>query len=144
MKEEKKPSMIPMYDNILVTALKPSLEDSKIVTSTLQEYLLEQRVLIKGEQCPHYIMEDDIVVLNIKNWLVKKYNENSIKADINGNYDIAINYPIVEIEKEDYMLITPRDILYIIPVNKAHFTAEQLAKMQGIITGTPVVGLGGV
>ena len=140
---KKEISAIPLYDGIFITALKAKTTEGGIITDALNEYQEKQRVVIVGPQCPPEIMKDDIVVLNLEPGISRfvrlKYNLNSAKSDINGIIPIEYKFPIEVFNGVEYMLITSRDIKYIIPVNDEHFTVEERAERSGIVTGIPIV-----
>lgn len=140
---KKEINVIPLYDGIFITALKKAVSGSKIIENAQLEYEEVQRVVTIGKQCPEEIMVDDLVVLNLElgvsRFVIPKYESNSLAKDINGNYKKGYNFPIKVINGIEYMLITPRDIEYIIPVNDAHFTTEELLERRKVITKTPII-----
>ncbi len=140
---KKEINAIPLYDGIFVTALKKKVTEGGVITDALNEYEERQRVIITGTQCPPEIMKDDIVVLNLEPGISRfvrlKYNKDSLKSDINGIIPIEYVFPIEVFKGVEYMLITPRDIKYIIPVNNEHFTLEERLEIKDIVTGIPIV-----
>jgi co-chaperonin GroES (HSP10) len=122
--------IIPVYGNMFVTADKKSVNKTEagiIVDDVKQTMNDHQRVLAVGADCPSYIKENDIAVLNLdprkgSSFVEMKYEANSVAKDVNGNYVANYIFPIRNIDGKEVMLISPRDIEYIIPVNKEHYT----------------------
>jgi co-chaperonin GroES (HSP10) len=124
--------VIPVYGNIFVTAdkLKTNKTEGGIIVDDVRQTInSNQRVLAVGADCPSYIKEDDIVVLNMdpmtgSRFVQMKYESNSLAKDINGNYIKNYWFPTRTINGREVLLISPRDIEYVIPVNKAHYTED--------------------
>lgn len=124
--------IIPVYGNIYVTADRQTVKKSEagIITGDIHQVMNDhQRVLAVGPDCPPYIKENDIIVLNLdpnngSRFAILKRPKDTIVASINGNFVDHYEFPIREIDKREVMLIYPRDIEYVIPVNKAHFTED--------------------
>lgn len=139
---KKEVNVIPASGKILVTADKETTTASGLILASGGgfEYKELQRVVAVGRDCSPDIMEWDIVAINKKNYAKLKYQEDSIKSDINGNHTVEYIYPIEIFNGKEYMLLNAfSDIKYIIPVNEAHFSQEELTERQGIVTGMPIV-----
>jgi co-chaperonin GroES (HSP10) len=139
---KKEVNVIPGLGKLLVTADKETVTNSGVIISAGGgfEYKDRQRIVAIGQDCPEYLKENDIVVLNKYRYRNMKYSEDTVRADINGNYITEYILPIEVIDGREYMLLDSfGDIKYIYPVNEAHFTAEELAERQGIIPGIPIV-----
>lgn len=61
-----------------------------------------------------FIKEGDLVVINPKNYVKKKFGDNSIRDDMDANPKEGIYIPTIEIDGKSHFLITDRDIDYII------------------------------
>lgn len=107
----------PMFNSLLVTMDKYSIDDVKDIvteqhgTNAIKEY---QRVVAIGDAV-RGVKVGDIVMINPKAYEVKKYRDNSIKEDIiTQEQVIGYNFNIVLIDNIPHLLITDRDIEYII------------------------------
>lgn len=107
----------PMFNSIITTMTKYDKDvatngiiDNKRQEGALKEY---QTVLAVGTSVRD-IKVGDVVMINPRNYAVRKYKENSIKNDIEMNPVISYNFNIVELDDEDCLLLQDRDIDYII------------------------------
>lgn len=104
--------------NSIITTMDKYEEDVKengvIVANkqagTIKEY---QKVVAVGTTVRD-IKVGDLVMINPRNYAVKKYQENSIKNDIEMNPVIGYNFNIIEMADGQYLLLQDRDIDYII------------------------------
>lgn len=107
----------PMFNSIITTMNKydedvsnNGIIDAKKQAGTLKEY---QTVVAVGTTVRD-IKVGDVVMVNPRNYAVRKYSENSIKNDIDMNPIISYNFNVVEMEDKQYLLLQDRDIDYII------------------------------
>lgn len=107
----------PMFNSIITTMNKydedvanNGIIDAKKQAGTLKEY---QTVVAIGTTVRD-IKVGDVVMVNPRNYAVRKYSENSIKNDIDMNPVINYNFNVVEMEDKQYLLLQDRDIDYII------------------------------
>ena len=107
----------PLFNSIVTTMNKYEEDvtnngviDASKTEGTLKEY---QTVLSVGTTVRD-IKVGDVVMINPRNYAVKKYQENSIKNDIEMNPVIGYNFNIIEMADGQYLLLQDRDIDYII------------------------------
>lgn len=107
----------PMFNSIITTMDKyeKDVETNGIIDNKRQEGSLKeyQTVLAVGTSVRD-IKVGDVVMINPRNYAVRKYKENSIKNDIEMNPVISYNFNIVELDDTDCLLLQDRDIDYII------------------------------
>lgn len=106
----------PLF-NYLITTMDKYEEDGKsgdlIIkqAGTLKEY---QHVIAVGPMVKE-IKEGDLVMIDPTRYAVKKHQEGSLKDGvITDNPIVGYNFRTVEIEEEDYLLLTDSDIRYIV------------------------------
>ena len=121
MKEEKKFNVLPAYGSLFVTALRPSATPSGIISNVLLNYLEDQRVITVGPECPSWIKPDDIVRLDVTHFAKKKYESNTLQVDINGNPILDYIFPVEEINGQEVMIISARDIKWVVQINDEHY-----------------------
>lgn len=78
---------------------------------------LYQKVLAIGDTV-RGISVGDLVMINLANYVVMKYDKNSLQNDLDNNKKVRINLPIVEMDDEegnptDCLLLNDRDIQYV-------------------------------
>ena len=107
----------PMFNSIITTMNKydedvevNGLIDAKKQAGTIKEY---QTVVAVGTTVRD-ITVGDVVMINPRNYAVRKYSENSIKNDIEMNPVISYNFNVVEMDNDQYLLLQDRDVDYII------------------------------
>ena len=106
----------PLFTSVVTTMDK--YEDDVMISGlvtktagTMKEY---QTVMAVGSSVRD-IKVGDIVCINPSRYAVKKYEDNSIKGDvISTNPVISYKFPIIEIDKEEYLLLQDRDIDFVI------------------------------
>lgn len=133
-------SIIPGSGKILTTAIKPSKTEAGIIVDSDSPYLERQTVVAVGPNNLTEIMVGDIVMLDKKSFQRLKYNPNSVKADVNGNYPVSYEFPVEKIDGNSYLLVNSfSDIKYIVAVNKAHDNALDKTNSQLKVPGTGIV-----
>lgn len=109
----------PLFQAIVTTAHKwaiDELDDTGIVTDikktagALKEY---QTVVAVGDFVKN-IKPGDIVCINPDNYAVHRFKENSMKGDLMENTVDRYNFNVVELDGIPHLLLTDRDIRYII------------------------------
>lgn len=107
----------PLFNSIVTTMDKYEEDvtnngviDASKTEGTLKEY---QTVLSVGTTVRD-IKVGDVVMINPRNYAVRKYSENSIKNDIDMNPVVTYNFNIVEMDGKQCLLLQDRDIDYII------------------------------
>lgn len=107
----------PMFNSLVTTMNKyeEDVETNGIIDATKQEGTLKeyQTVLAIGTSVRD-IKVGDVVMINPRNYAVRKYKDTSIKNDLDMNPVITYNFNIINIDGEDCLLLQDRDIDYII------------------------------
>lgn len=107
----------PMFNSLVTTMNKyeEDVETNGIIDATKQEGTLKeyQTVLAVGTSVRD-IKVGDVVMINPRNYAVRKYKDTSIKNDLDMNPVITYNFNIINIDGEDCLLLQDRDIDYII------------------------------
>lgn len=109
----------PLFTNILVTGNKYE-EDEKqngLIIAKKGDLKLYQTVMAVGSMVRD-VKVGDQVMINPKNYAVKKYDPNSVKEDMGMNSTIGYNMPWVTIDDEDgnpeeCLLLIDRDIEFV-------------------------------
>lgn len=107
----------PLFNSIVTTmdryeedVTNNGVIDASKTEGTLKEY---QTVLSVGTTVRD-IKVGDVVMINPRNYAVRKYSDNSIKNDIDMNPVVTYNFNIVEMDGKQCLLLQDRDIDYII------------------------------
>lgn len=111
----------PLFTKILTTANK--YEEAQYIPGTniidtekkvlgLKEY---QTVLFVGNEVST-VKPGDIVVINPNDYMVKKYNKDTTKSQMNDVYNpvIEFNFNIVVVDEQECLLLKERDIDFIV------------------------------
>jgi co-chaperonin GroES (HSP10) len=109
----------PLFTNILVTGDKYE-EDEKqngLIIAKKGDLKLYQTVMAVGSMVRD-IKEGDKVMINPKQYAVKKYDPNSVKEDMGMNSTIGYNMPWVTIDDaegnpQECLLLVDRDIEFV-------------------------------
>lgn len=101
----------PPYD-YMFTSVDLVKDDSPIIKIGQENTIaIEQTVLSTGPNC-QFVEIGDIIGINMRNFL--KGIQKTDAADRNNiQQTMEVHLPIFEIDGEDYMRLTERDILYI-------------------------------
>ena len=131
----------PMFNKILLTAEK--YKDIEYVSGTgiidaskektgLKEY---QTVLAVGRDVTT-VKVGDLVCINPVNYVQRKYDKNSMKSDMTEHYNavVSYNFPMVTLDKEDYLFLVERDIDFIV---------DEYEEIEDVPAGAPQVQLVG-
>lgn len=109
---------------LIITKIKPQFttvittldvyEDNLIVDGVLRApkgfLKLYQRVVAVGPNV-HHIKEGDLVLLNLQNYVIKKYKENSLNNDMSEREEEYVyDFPKILINNEVYGKFQDRDI----------------------------------
>lgn len=124
----------PLFSQIVTTARKWAVDevsdagiiDTSKMAGTLKEF---QTVVAVGDFVKN-IKEGDLVCINPANYAVRKFKENSLKGDLMENTVDRYNFNMVDLDGVPHLLLTDRDIMYIIE------EYEEVAD-SGIIDATP-------
>ena len=119
----------PLFTNILVTGEKYDKDEKNgaLIVAKKGDLKLYQTVLEVGSMVRD-IKVGDKVMINPKNYEVKKYDPNSVKEDMGMNKIVGYNMPWVTIEDEgelkECLLLIDRDIEFV-------FEGEEVSESNG-------------
>lgn len=107
----------PLFNSLITTMDKyeEDVTNNGIIDTKRQEgSLKEYQTVIAVGTTVRDIKVGNIVMINPKNYAVRKYSENSIKNDIEMNPVITYKFNVIELDGKDCLLLQDRDIDYII------------------------------
>ena len=109
----------PLSTYLLTTANKyeEDMRENGLIIATQGDLKLYQNVLEVGPMVRD-IKPGDQVMIDPKNYMVMKYDPNSIKNDMDMNKVVKWNFPFVDIDDEEgkpkeCLLLTDRDIKFV-------------------------------
>ena len=109
----------PLFTNILTTGDKYEQDDKPngLIIAKKGDLKLYQKVLATGPMVRD-IQVGDMVMINPKNYVVKKYDPNSVKEDMGMNKILGYNMPWVvlhdaEGNPQECLMLTDRDIDFV-------------------------------
>lgn len=109
----------PLFTNILVTGNKYEKDEKQngLIIAKKGDLKLYQEVLAVGSMVRD-IKVGDWIMINPKNYAVKKYDPNSVKEDMGMNSTVGYNMPWVTIDDEngnpeECLLLIDRDIEFV-------------------------------
>lgn len=109
----------PLFTNILVTGNKYEKDEKQngLIIAKKGDLKLYQEVLAVGSMIKD-IKVGDWIMINPKNYAVKKYDPNSVKEDMGMNSTVGYNMPWVTIDDEkgnpeECLLLIDRDIEFV-------------------------------
>lgn len=112
MKDLKIKKLKPQFTTVITTldVYEDNLIEDGIVVAPKGALKLYQRVIAVGPNVRE-IKEGDLVLLNLQNYLKRKWKENSIKEDIeNMEESYVYDFPKIIIGGEMYAKLQDRDI----------------------------------
>lgn len=108
----------PMFTSIVVTAekFKEDMIDNGVIVAQKGDLKLWQRVVAIGSSVRD-INVGDMVMINAENYIVRKYDKNSIQNDLDNNPKVRFNFRFVDIDDEngkpqECILLNDRDVLF--------------------------------
>lgn len=108
----------PMFTSIVTTAdvFEKDYKKGGIITAYAGDIKPWQKVVAVGTSVRD-IKEGDMVMVNLANYVVRKYDKNSLQNDLDNNpkTGLRMNYIMMDDEKgklKEYFLLNDRDILY--------------------------------
>jgi len=107
----------PMYTKIVTTMDKYVEEGhSGLITdiSKLKMGLREYQKVIAIGSSVRNVKEGDIVCINPDRYAIKKYSNNSVKADLMENETVRYNFNVVKLDGVDYLLLDESDIEFVV------------------------------
>lgn len=133
MKEIKIKKLKPQFTTVITTL--DLYEEDLIVDGILKVpkgcLKLYQKVIAVGPNV-HWIKEGDLVLLNLQNYIVRKYKEGSLKEDMSAMEDELIyDFPKILLNDEVYGKFQDRDIDGII---------EEYEEVEIKNSGNPLLG----
>lgn len=108
----------PLFTSILTTGDKyeKDVKEGGIITNKKGDLKLYQKVLAVGSSVRD-IKVGDMIMFSPKDYVVMKYDPNSVKNDMDMNKVVKMNLPWVTITKdnqtEDCLLLKDRDVLFV-------------------------------
>lgn len=122
----------PLFTKILVTMNKYE-EDQKsgklIDTTKLAGTVKDYQTVVAVGQNSAGIKEGDIVVINPRRYAVMKHQEGTLKDGvITDNPVIGYNFPVIEVNGKDHMLLDTQDIEYVIDEYEDESVSERAAR----------------
>lgn len=105
----------PVFNRIVTTADTYSgdtMQNGIIVhtSGSLKEF---QKVIAVGDSV-RAVKPGDLVCVNPSRYAVKKYEENSIRNDLDMNKVIRYNFTLLELDKVPHLLLFDSDIDYVV------------------------------
>lgn len=111
-------SITPMFTSIVTTADKfeEDYTEGGIVIASKGDYKPWQTVVSVGDVVRN-IKPGDKVMINLDNYVVRKYQENNLRKDIMENKKVRYEFNFVTMDDADgnpneYFLFKDRDVLY--------------------------------
>lgn len=108
----------PLFTSIVTTADKftEDLTENGFIVATKGDLKLWQKVIAIGSSVRD-IKPGDMVMINADNYVVRKYDKNSLQNDMDNNPKVKFNFNFVTIDDKDgnpqeCLLLNDRDILY--------------------------------
>lgn len=104
----------PMYTAIFTTKDMYTEDDFDLIqtkaTNTIKEY---QKVVAIGSMVKN-VKVGDMVWIDPSKYEIKKYSEDSVKADLLTNQTVGYNIKTIEIDDEEYMILNENDVVFVI------------------------------
>jgi len=111
----------PLFNGVLCTADKYKepqfIAGSSIIDPTkTKQGLKEYQIVLEVGDVVKSVKPGDVVCINPSNYAVKKFEKNSLRQDINEQYNEVLRYAfnIVIVNDKECLLIQDRDIDFII------------------------------
>ena len=104
----------PLFTSILTTGDKydEDMRENGIIVANKGDLKLYQKVLAVGSSVRD-VHVGDMVMFDPKNYAVMKYNPNSLKNDMDMNKVIKWNFPWVNVNGSNCLLLDQRDLKYV-------------------------------
>lgn len=109
----------PLFTSIVTTGDKfeKDMIEGGIIIARKGDLKLWQKVIAVGSTVRD-IKEGDMVMINAENYMVKKYDKNSLQNDMDNNPSLGYRFNWVTIDDEkgdpqDCLLLNDRDVLYV-------------------------------
>lgn len=109
----------PLFTSIVTTGDKfeKDMIEGGIIIARKGDLKLWQKVIAVGSTVRD-IKEGDMVMINAENYMVKKYDKNSLQNDMDNNPSLGYRFNWVTIDDkkgdpQDCLLLNDRDVLYV-------------------------------
>lgn len=109
----------PLFTSIITTGDKfeKDMVNGNLIIAKTGDLKLWQKVIAVGSSVRD-IKVGDMVMINADNYIIKKYNKNSIQNDLDNNPSLGYKFNWVTIDNEDgepqeCLLLNDRDVLYV-------------------------------
>lgn len=108
----------PLYTRI-VTTMDMYVEDQVgmnglIDVTKLKKGIKEYQKVIAVGTSVRNVKEGDLVCINPDRYAIRKFSENSVKADLMENAVTRYNFNVVKLEDQDYLLLDEADVEFIV------------------------------
>ena len=104
----------PRYDMVITTCNKYENdvvnEAGIIETSGLAGSIKEYQTVIAVGDMVRNLKEGDVVIINPENYVVRRFEEDSVRNDFLKNQKVGYNFPIRELNGEEALFLKDRDI----------------------------------
>lgn len=108
----------PMFTSIVTTAdrFEEDYTEGGIVMASRGDYKPWQTIIAVGTSIRD-LKEGDKVMLNLDNYIVRKYDKNSLQNDLDNNKKVRYAFNFIKMDDADgntgeYFLFNDRDVLY--------------------------------
>lgn len=112
-------SIKPLFTNLITTGDKftEDMVESGLIIAKKGEMKLWQKVIAIGSSVRD-IKVGDMVMINADNYVVRKYDKNSLQNDLDNNPKLSYRFNWVTIDDEngepqECLLLNDRDVLYV-------------------------------
>lgn len=118
MKDIRVLKATPMYSGVITTCHQWEVDgesDGLIDTAKSQGVVKPHQTVVAVGPSARGVKVGDVVVINPTRFAVKQYADDSLKNGVvKQNVIIGYNFPMIDINNEQHLLITENDIDYIV------------------------------
>ena len=112
-------SIKPLFTRIVTTMdmyVEEQLKNPSgiIDVSKLKKGIKEYQTVIEVGTTVRNLKKGDVVCINPDRYAVRKFNENSIKADLMENEVTKYNFNVIEMDDKQYLLLDEADVEFIV------------------------------
>lgn len=109
----------PLFTSIVTTGdrFEKDMRQGVLTVACKGDLKLWQRVLYTGSSVKD-VSVGDMVMINVDNYAVRKYDKNSLQNDLDNNRTLSYNFKWITLDNEDgtqqeCLLLDNRDVLYV-------------------------------
>lgn len=109
----------PLFTSIVTTGdrFENDMKQGVLTIACKGDLKLWQKVLFVGSSVRD-IEVGDMVMINVDNYAVRRYDKNSLQNDLDNNKTLSYNFKWITLDKEDgtqqeCLLLNDRDVLYV-------------------------------